>query len=68
MSKLNTRPQTTKKKTWPKVCMILALVMIVFAGALYVIQGVNLTDEFGFTKDYYGAAYSELFRLTTPKK
>lgn len=68
MSKLNTRPQAAKKKTWPKVCMILALALIAFAGVLYVIQGVNLTDEFGYTKNYYGAAYSELFRLTTPQK
>lgn len=68
MSKLHTRPQPAKKKTWPKVCMVLALVLVAIAGVLYVIQGISLTDEFGFTKDYYGAAYSELFRLTTPKK
>ena len=68
MGKLNTQPQTVKKKTWPKVCMILALVLVAIAGVLYVVQGVSLTDEFGFTQEYYGAAYSELFRLTTPKK
>lgn len=68
MKKLNTQSKTVKKKPWVKYCFIASVVLIVFAGILYVTQGVLLSREFGWSKDYYGAAFEELYRLTTPDK
>ena len=68
MRKLNTQKQTNKKKPWVKYCFIASVALFAIAGILYISQGVLLSREFGWAKEYHGAAFEELYRLTTPDK
>ena len=68
MKRLNSQQKTTKKSRWPKVCLILSVALIVFAGILYITQATMLNREFGWSKEYFGSSYDELYRLSTPDK
>ena len=52
-----------KPKKWPRICMYIALGLIVIAIGLYSYLCAMVYSEFGAMKDYYGEKFDELYSL-----
>lgn len=52
-----------KPKKWPKICLYMALGLIVVAFGIYFYLCYDIYDEFGATKEFYGEKFDELYSL-----
>ncbi len=60
-----TPKKDSKKKTWPRYFFVAAGALLAFALIVYVVYTGRIKDEFGYTKDYYGETFDELYALKT---
>ena len=55
-------------KKWPRICLYIAIGLIVFAIGLYVYLCQSINAEFESYKEFYGEAYDELYSLSNADK